>query len=270
MRRILFVDDEPRILDGLSRMLRGLRNEWEMVFAQGGCEALNSCASAPFDVVVSDARMPGMDGSELLKEIIRLYPDTVRIILSGQCSRDSVLKSVAVAHQFLSKPCDPRSLKAAVQKVCSMRASIHDTPARKAISCAQKLPSQAALYAQIADEVSSSAASIERVAEIIARDVAMCAKTLQLVSSGFFGTPQRVMDAAHAARLLGLETVKAVLDSSSAFAVGDSESSWEEDLRLLNDHSSAVAAVAKQIAKTVTSDRAVSGGQSVSHYGGQK
>lgn len=256
MRRILFVDDEPRILDGLSRMLRGLRNEWDMVFAQGGLEALDACASAPFDVVVSDARMPGMDGSELLQEITRLYPDTVRIILSGQCSRDSVLKCVGVAHQFLSKPCSSQSLKATVQNVCSMRARILDGPTRKVISCVQKLPSQTAVYAELADEVGSAAASIERVAEIIERDVAMCVKTLQLVSSEFFGTPQRVTEAGHAARLLGLETVKAVFDSSTAFDAGDSESPGEEYLRLLNDHSSAVAAGAKQIAETITDDQA--------------
>ena len=255
MRRILFVDDEPRILDGLSRMLRSLRSEWEMVFAQGGREALDACACAPFDVVVSDARMPGMDGFELLNEIIRLYPDTVRIILSGQCSRDSVLQSVGVAHQFLSKPCASLSLKATVQRVCGMRALIRDGAARTMISCVQRLPSQAAVYAELANEVTSAAASIERVAEIITRDVAMCLKVMQLVSSEFFGTPQRVMDAAHAVRLLGLDTVKAVLDSSAAFEVGDFASPWEETLQLLNDHSSAVAACAKQIAETVTDHR---------------
>lgn len=94
MNRILFVDDEPKILMALRRSLRGLRNEWEMVFADGGAAALEQCAAAPFDVVVSDARMPGMEGSHLLGEVAKLYPDTVRMVLSGQCSRSSVLKCV--------------------------------------------------------------------------------------------------------------------------------------------------------------------------------
>jgi len=255
MRRLLFVDDEPRILAGLRRMLHGLRSEWEMVFAEGGAEALACCAFTPFDVVVSDARMPGMEGSELLQEIMRLYPDTVRIMLSGQCSRDSVLRSVGVAHQFLSKPCDPQSLKSTVSRVCGMRERFPDAAARKVVSCVQKLPSQAVAYTELADQVRSAEACIEGVANIIASDVAMYAKTVQMVSSGFFGTPQRVMDATQPARLLGLETIKALLDSSAAFVAGESAGYRDEDLRQLNDHSLAVAACAKQIAQTVTDDR---------------
>ncbi len=94
MKRILFVDDEAKILDGLRRSLRDMRSQWEMVFAEGGVAALGECASGPFDVVVSDARMPGMEGAEFLGKVRNLYPDTVRMILSGQCSRNSVLRCV--------------------------------------------------------------------------------------------------------------------------------------------------------------------------------
>ena len=66
MRRVLFVDDEPRILEGLRRMLRPQRHEWEMAFAPGGEAALAMMEASPFDVIVSDMRMPGMDGATLL------------------------------------------------------------------------------------------------------------------------------------------------------------------------------------------------------------
>ena len=257
--RILFVDDEPRILTGLRRMLRSHRSEWEMVFAGGGGEALEQCASATFDVVVSDARMPGMDGYKLLEELTRLYPDTVRMILSGQCSRSSVLKCVGVTHQFLSKPCDPEILKSALRRTCEMRDCLHDKATRRAISRLQSLPSQTAVYAELVDQVGSPVASIEKVAEIISRDVAMCMKTMQLVSSGFFGTPQRVTDAAHAVKLIGLETIDALLASSAAFQPGNSEDDWEDDIQALTDHSLAVSAAAKRIAETVSDERALVG-----------
>ncbi|HEX6630253.1 MAG TPA: response regulator, partial [Gemmatimonadaceae bacterium] len=61
MKRILFVDDEARILGGLQRMLRPLRDRWDMVFAPGGPAALQELAHGPFDVVVSDMRMPEVD-----------------------------------------------------------------------------------------------------------------------------------------------------------------------------------------------------------------
>ena len=151
MKRILFVDDEARILDGLRRSLRGVRGEWEMVFAEGGVAALRECAAQSFDVVVSDARMPGMEGAELLGDVRELYPDAARIILSGQCSRNSVLRCVGVAHQFLSKPCEPATLRSAVQKVCAIRDVFPPGPKREAISCAQWLPSQPAIRRELAD-----------------------------------------------------------------------------------------------------------------------
>ena len=258
MKRILFVDDEARILDGLCRSLRNLRGEWEMVFAEGGAAALRECGARPFDVVISDARMSGMEGAELLGKVRDLYPDTVRVILSGQCSRNSVLKCVGVAHQFLSKPCEPATLRLAVQRVCRIRNVFSAGPTRKAVSCVQWLPSQSQVRQELVDRIESPTASIERVAGIVARDLGMSAKAVQLVTSGFFGTPQRVSNAAHAAKLLGLETLKAMSASASAFR-SCAENGSEEDLHLLTSHSLAVAEAAGRIAETLTGDRTLIG-----------
>ena len=75
------------VLDGLRRMLRGMRQEWEMVFAEGGPAALEILVREPFDMVVTDMRMPGMDGCQLLTRVQELYPRLVRIILSGYSTR---------------------------------------------------------------------------------------------------------------------------------------------------------------------------------------
>ena len=121
----------------------GLRRQWDMEFADSGHTALRLCASESFDVVASDARMPGMDGTTLLREIMLRYPDTVRIILSGQCSREAVVQAVGVAHQFLTKPCDAETLKATIQNVCGMRERFADCNERTAFTRMQRLPSQA-------------------------------------------------------------------------------------------------------------------------------
>ena len=73
--RILFVDDEPKLLQGLQRMLRSMRHEWDMAFASGGREALEMLEQTPYDVVVTDMRMPGMDGVQLMKEGDETVPD---------------------------------------------------------------------------------------------------------------------------------------------------------------------------------------------------
>src|SRR5271170_2657624 len=110
-KRILFVDDDPDLLMGLKLALRPMRTKWEMEFASGGEEALQVLALRPFDAVVSDMRMPGMNGAELLDKVQEEFPNTTRIILSGQSDWESILRSFATAHQFLSKPCDIEQLK---------------------------------------------------------------------------------------------------------------------------------------------------------------
>src|SRR5262249_34882778 len=105
MKKILFVDDEPNILEGLQRMLRPMRQEWEVAFAESGPKALELLAAHAFDVVVSDMRMPGMSGAKLLTEVMHHHPQVVRILLSGYADNEVIYKSVGPAHQFLSKPC---------------------------------------------------------------------------------------------------------------------------------------------------------------------
>ena len=108
MEKILFVDDETMVLHGLQRMLHTLRNEWEMVFVDSGLKALEIMAQGPFDIIVADMRMPGMNGAELLNEVMILYPQTIRFILSGYSDEDLILQSLSATHQFIAKPCDPR------------------------------------------------------------------------------------------------------------------------------------------------------------------
>ena len=114
--RVLFVDDEPRVLWGLERMLRTMRHEWEMAFAQSGRQALNILNNDPFDVVVSDIRMPGIDGPELLAEVMERHPRAVRIVLSGQSSPKVSLstQSPQAAQREDQMPSSTRIVKAEV------------------------------------------------------------------------------------------------------------------------------------------------------------
>ena len=121
MKRILFVDDESRILDGIARMLHADRARWEMEFAVGGEAALQACERASFDVVVSDMRMPGMDGTAFLTNMRDRYPATARIVLSGHCEVDAATRVVNLAHRFLAKPCKSDELQSAIESVCTLQ-----------------------------------------------------------------------------------------------------------------------------------------------------
>jgi HD-like signal output (HDOD) protein len=257
MKRVLFVDDEPKVLEGLRRMLRMLRREWEMEFAEGGHEALERLAASPFDVVVTDMRMPGMDGSELLKEVMARHPATVRIILSGQCDRDTVLQAVAAAHQFLTKPCDSETLKSTVARACRLRDQLPNEWHKETVSRITCVPSEPRAYAALKAELESPAASIERVRETIVNDVGMSAKVIQLTSTGFFGTPQRCSDPMRAVSLFDLDTIRAFAASKDIFAPFASSDIPARFLTLLAQHSVMVAKAARGIARAETSDRAI-------------
>lgn len=115
-KHVLFVDDEPNVLQGLRRMLRPLREQWDMTFVESGQEALVNMGKYPVDVVVSDMRMPGMDGAHLLTEVMHRYPQASRIILSGQVSQEAVHRVLGPTHTYLAKPCDPQLLMATIEQ----------------------------------------------------------------------------------------------------------------------------------------------------------
>jgi HD-like signal output (HDOD) protein/CheY-like chemotaxis protein len=218
MRRVLFVDDERKVLDGLRRMLYGLRREWQMDFADGGPQALERLAAAPYDVVVTDMRMPGMDGSELLRQVMLHYPATLRIILSGQCDRHTVLKAVEPTHQFLTKPCDPDTLKSTLLRACQRRDQLTDDRYKRLVSQMISVPSLPSRHDALLAELQSSEPSLIRVSEIIGQDMGMAAKIMQLVSTSFFGTPQPLVHPARAASLFDLETLRALALSTEVFS----------------------------------------------------
>ena len=116
MKRVLFVDGSPRVLEGLEHTLHPLRHEWDMDFAASSREALWCLTESKYDVLVTSIHMPEVDGIALLSEAIRICPQTVRIILCGKDDPDVVLRSVSLAHQYLVKPCDAHALQATVEK----------------------------------------------------------------------------------------------------------------------------------------------------------
>ena len=116
-KRILFVDDEPLVLQGIQRMLRGMREQWDMDFADGGAKAKEQLAVADYDVVVTDMMMPGVNGADVLDHARLHSPRTVRLVLSGHAEQNLAVQCVGVAHQYLSKPCDAETLKQTVTRL---------------------------------------------------------------------------------------------------------------------------------------------------------
>ncbi|MBN2717823.1 MAG: HDOD domain-containing protein [Deltaproteobacteria bacterium] len=218
MKRILFVDDEPNVLQGLKRMLRPMRNEWEMAYAGGGEEALEMMSQSPFDVVVSDMRMPGMDGAQLLTEVTRRYPNTVRIVLSGQSEKEAIFKAIGKTHQYLSKPCNPEVLKQTVARACALRDLLSHDGLKSLVSQMDQMPSMPEIYLELVDELKEESPSLPLISRLISQDVAMTAKILQLVNSAFFGIRRRITTVDMAVNYLGLENVSSLVLAANVFS----------------------------------------------------
>ncbi|MCF8062597.1 MAG: HDOD domain-containing protein [Deltaproteobacteria bacterium] len=254
-KRILFVDDEPNVLQGLGRMLRNMRHEWDMQFADSGAQALALMERKPAEVVVTDMRMPGMDGGELLHRIKDLYPQAVRIVLSGHSEKEMVMKAVQSAHQYLAKPCDADTLKITVTRAYALREILTRDALRRLVSRIGSLPSLPSLYTELLEELRSPRSSTDAAGRIISRDLGMTSKVLQLVNSAFFGLPRHIETAAQAARLLGLETVKALVLGIEVFSKFSNDCAPGFDLQGLWSHSLAVGAAAKLLARQEKLDK---------------
>ncbi len=221
MKSILFVDDEPNVLEALQRMLFPLQNEWRMAFASSGPRALELLAETRFDVVVTDMRMPGMDGAQLLAAVKERSPDTLRFVLSGQSESEVVYRSVGEAHQFLSKPCKPKVLKECVDKAFALRELLANDSLKAVVSQIRTLPPVPQVYTRLCEVLKSPDSSIGDVGRVIETDPAMTAKILQVTNSAFFGLRREVTTVVQAASLLGLNTIKALVLARGVFAPMD-------------------------------------------------
>jgi HD-like signal output (HDOD) protein len=249
--RILFVDDESRVLEGLQRTLRPLRHQWAMAFANSGEKALDILANEPFDVIVTDMRMPGMDGATLLREVRTRHPDIVRVVLSGQSDLESVINSAGVTHRYLSKPCSSEALRLAVSRVVGLRKLLTDNSLKALVSRMTSLPSVPPLYTEVLGALKSPNTSIEELGRIIARDMGMTAKVLQLANSGFFGAQDGVSNPIDAVMCLGTNTIKALLLSIQLFFRFDDAKVPAFSIHECWKHSLLVGALAERIAKSM-------------------
>lgn len=248
LHSVLFVDDEPLVLNGVERMLRSMRHDWRMVFCTSAADALIALDRQPFDVIVTDMRMPEMDGASLLRIVADRHPSVLRLVLSGQAEQDLLVRVSSYAHQLLSKPFEAQHLKDKIAHLLGLRALFTDAALGAVVARLGVLPSLPSLYSDIQAELTSPYPSSDRVGAIVARDVAMTAKLLQLVNSAMFGVQRHINDPVQAVRFLGLETIKTLALSAQVFATVTGRRLAGVDPEALWAHSLAVSTCARQLA----------------------
>ncbi|MEK6642282.1 MAG: HDOD domain-containing protein [Planctomycetota bacterium] len=214
---VVFVDDEPLILDGLRRQLRGRRDRWDMRFVDSGEAALRELEARPAALVVSDMRMPGMTGADLLLEVQKRWPATARIILSGQTNQAEVEKGLGAIHQFLQKPCEENVLCRAMEAAFTMVASCANAHTQAMVAGLRSLPVLSDTLVELTRVLKDANSGLNDISAAIEKDMALAVKVVQLVNSSFFGIARHVSSVHQAVILLGAGTIQSLAMSSGLF-----------------------------------------------------
>jgi HD-like signal output (HDOD) protein len=248
---IIFVDDDPHILSGLQRMLHRQRQYWDMEFANGGRDALHKMHHRPADIVISDMRMPEMDGTQLLELVRKDFPQTIRGILSGQAEKQQTLQVIGKSHFYISKPCHPGLLRTTIERISRVIDVLPDSEVRQRILELESVPSHPQILESISEELAKPEVELNQVSELIASDMGLSAKLLQLVCTSFFGRARFDCSPKDAVSVLGT-TLLSELFQSDNFAIPFPNSSLAFSLDRFFQQSRWIADVAAGIAERET------------------
>jgi HD-like signal output (HDOD) protein len=248
LRHVLFVDDEPQVLEGLRLRLQPLRAKWHMTFVDSGADALSRFEHTPHDVIVSDISMPGMDGAQLLHAISERWPATIRIALSGMSDVEQKLRLLPLAHQYLSKPCRPEQLEDAVARSLQLREELTHPSILGIVGRIRQLPAQPKVFARLQVVMAKPDTTARDVARVIANDTALTVKVLQIANSAFFRRARRISNIEQAVLYLGFQTIRNLVMCAEVFSRWPGRMRHAAvDLEDLQLHAQRTAAVAQAI-----------------------
>jgi putative nucleotidyltransferase with HDIG domain len=248
-RRVLFVADEPALLDGLQRTLHPLRAEWELDFAPGGPAALDRLAEEPADVLVADAHMRAVPVDQFLTEARRRFPTAVRIALTAETDRFKLIRLLSLAHRVLTRPCQPDDLRNAIRRACSLQELLNSPALAAVVGRLGSIPTLPAIYTKIVDELGRPDYSIDAVGELVGQDVGMAAKLIQMANSALVGLRWPISTPAQAVRILGAEWTKSLALAAGIFSRYDPNLLRPFSIEALWDHSRKVANLAGRVAE---------------------
>lgn len=259
MKRVLFVDDDTALLDGLRSRLHGMRSQWDMVFIESGARAIAELELQPFDVIVTDMRMPIMDGAEFLTVVAERWPQIIRVVLSGYAEQDQTKRLLTVAHQYLSKPCDARHIENAITRSLQLHSVLQEPRLRAAVGRIRQLPAMPKTYSRLVEAMSGPDPSVKAITQLVVQDPAIAAKVLQIVNSSFFRLARQITKIEQAVAYLGFAAIRNIVLSVEIF------SQWRNTKApaafqpsLLQAQAQRVAAVARSLAaKTDIEDDAM-------------
>jgi YesN/AraC family two-component response regulator len=213
-KSILFVDDEQNILNALQRVFR--KSDHHIFVANSAWEGLKQLSKNKIDILVTDYKMPGMDGYALCKMVKEKYPHIVRIMLSGYSTDKIILKALfeGTIRLFLTKPWDDDFFRNYIDRLVRLDATLENPQLKAYIHNLSHFPGVPDIYNKLIKAVDEEK-HMKYIAEIIEEDPALSAKILQIINSGAYGLQS--VSIQRAILFLGVEALRDLSISCSIF-----------------------------------------------------
>jgi HD-like signal output (HDOD) protein/ActR/RegA family two-component response regulator len=249
MKDILFVDDERELLDGLRARLYKHRHDWNMMFVLSGDQAIATFEQQHVDLIVSDVRMPGMDGGQLLTVVKERWPNTVRIIVSGYSDPVQAVRLTSLAHQYIAKPCDGEQLENIIERCFNLQELLGAEPVRRIVGRIGKLPAMPKTYGRLQAALAQPTVTATAIGDIVNADAAIASKVLQITNSAFFRLRKPMIRIKDAVTYLGFATIRNLVLTAEIFSQWkSSQTMLDFDPEQLQAHAQHSAAACKSLA----------------------
>lgn len=251
LKRMLVAHAEP---EAWEEFRLALGESWSVVGADSAEAALAQAQEAPFDVVVANYELskPG-GGVELLNQLAVINPKALRFIAADAALKEKVMCSVVGGHQFLALPIDRGTLKSFIER--SLRADYGmSNNVRDLVSRIRTFPTMPSIYLEVVNALKDPNAGAAEIGAIIARDMSMTTKLVQVINSAYFGLPRTITDPTEAVGILGFETVKSLIVAVKLLSQYDKVRPVYFSIDSIWRHSTNVARTARVMALLETND----------------
>jgi len=257
---VMFIDDELAVLEGLQNRFRKLRGQWDMSFVVGGAAAIERLTQHSVDVVVTDMRMPGVDGADVLRFLHAKQPRTTRIVLSGYSEKENVVTTMNLAHQFLRKPCDTEELRRAIDRSLLLKSRLRQPELAETLGRIEHFPPLPRLYLQLLGVIDKDSCTPEEIANIIAQDPALTARVLRVANSAYWGLSEPIVSVPQAVVYLGFEAIRSLVINLELARTCEARLPDHFSLEAFQQHADHVSMVAAKLAPGSLRGSVMSGG----------
>ena len=245
--RVLFVSDDVKAQRAFRLSFAPLRRDWDVVVSRGGADGMRRLDGPGFDALVTDSHLTSVGCADLLMEVRRRHPPTARIVLADRREPEELVRLLALTHRVLQKPYDPAELQSAIQRAYSLRELLGSPSLASVVGRLASVPALSTLYSRIADELMTPDYSLSAVGDLVAQDLGIAAKMLQMANSALIGLRRPATTPNQAVKVLGADLTRTLVLAADLFSRYNPNSLRPFSIEALWEHSQAVAGLAGAI-----------------------